>query len=246
MLMKPRSPKLPAFEFAPIVHVASHGNMLEVLLDSNHADDRARGPGLFRIPREAVEFGVHVVADDSVAPQDGAPGVLAMMVTISPITMPEGSRADGVIASSRLAFEVVSVADRARRMALISNAYKSAWSRAVAPVMGDQRPMADMPAATAARAKASAGLLPAMAGVSVRTRQNRLVLAALVGPVLAVLLIWALRSNSGPTDVERAVNAAMMQDPALIETQVDLTRNTLKQMGIDPGKPGDLGCLAPR
>lgn len=41
--------------------------------------------------------------------------------------------------------------------------------------------------------------------------------------------------------------ASLLQaDPAAVEAQVALTRETLKQMGIDPGKPSDLGCLAPK
>lgn len=42
------------------------------------------------------------------------------------------------------------------------------------------------------------------------------------------------------------VSPGMAEDPASIRAQVELTEQTLRQMGIDPGRPGDLGCLAPQ
>ena len=36
----------------------------------------------------------------------------------------------------------------------------------------------------------------------------------------------------------------MKEDKASVAAQVELTKETLKQMGLDPGKSGDVGCLA--
>lgn len=46
--------------------------------------------------------------------------------------------------------------------------------------------------------------------------------------------------------IQTAVAQNMAQDPASITAQVELTKETLRQMGLDPGAAGDLGCLAPR
>lgn len=46
--------------------------------------------------------------------------------------------------------------------------------------------------------------------------------------------------------IQAAVAQNMAQDPASITAQVELTKETLRQMGLDPGRAGDLGCLAPQ
>lgn len=52
--------------------------------------------------------------------------------------------------------------------------------------------------------------------------------------------------GQGAAAVQAAVAQNMAQDPAAIKAQVELTQQTLRQMGIEPGRPGDLGCLAPQ
>lgn len=71
--------------------------------------------------------------------------------------------------------------------------------------------------------------------------------AAFVGPVIAVLLLWALGAGQKAANpYEEAFKAAMAQDPVAIESQVNLTKQTLKDMGLDPGQAGDMGCMAPQ
>lgn len=64
--------------------------------------------------------------------------------------------------------------------------------------------------------------------------------------LLALLLLAAtlkiMLSSSDP--VQSAVNKALANDPRARDEQIEITRNTLREMGLDPGKNGDLGCLA--
>ncbi|WP_323025713.1 hypothetical protein [Castellaniella sp.] len=71
-----------------------------------------------------------------------------------------------------------------------------------------------------------------------------LVLAALISfAAVAGLESW----SGGKMDpIQAAVSQNMTQDPASIMAQVELTKETLRQMGLDPGRGGDLGCLAPQ
>ena len=58
----------------------------------------------------------------------------------------------------------------------------------------------------------------------------------------AILLISFLTPKKSPIDT--AVYNAMQQDPASVESQVELTKKTLKEMGLDVNNSGsDLGCL---
>lgn len=68
---------------------------------------------------------------------------------------------------------------------------------------------------------------------------------AVVGVLALVLIVSAFKLLSSNTDpVQQAVNNALANDPRSRDEQVEITRQTLKEMGLDPGKNGDLGCLA--
>lgn len=70
-------------------------------------------------------------------------------------------------------------------------------------------------------------------------------MTAFIG-ILAVLLLAAiLKIMAAPADpVQEAVNKALANDPRARDEQIEITRQTLREMGLDPGKNGDLGCLA--
>lgn len=68
--------------------------------------------------------------------------------------------------------------------------------------------------------------------------------AGLITLLIVAYFFGAPRTEDGA--ITSTVNDAMFQDPALIEAQVEMTRNALKQMGIDPGSAADVGCLAPQ
>lgn len=76
--------------------------------------------------------------------------------------------------------------------------------------------------------------------------RNRLLAAAVITP----LVVWgALAATVGTANndpIKNAVAQAMTEDPRSVQAQVDLTKETLKQMGLDPGKAADTGCLAPQ
>ena len=76
-------------------------------------------------------------------------------------------------------------------------------------------------------------------------RWNKKALAFMA--LLAVLLVAAvLKIMSTPSDpLQAAVNRALANDPAARDEQIEITRQTLREMGLDPGKNGDLGCLVP-
>lgn len=71
------------------------------------------------------------------------------------------------------------------------------------------------------------------------------------GIVLGTLFIlWIIASAIGAASsknsaIDNAVLNAMQQDPSAVDSQVKLTRETLKEMGLDvSGNNADLGCLA--
>ena len=71
--------------------------------------------------------------------------------------------------------------------------------------------------------------------------------AALITPLLVYGLLAATGTLGKRADpIQEAVAQAMTQDPRSLQAQVDLTKETLKQMGLDPGKAGDTGCFAPQ
>lgn len=65
-----------------------------------------------------------------------------------------------------------------------------------------------------------------------------------IAVLVLVLLAAALKIAAAPVDpVQAAVNNALASDPRARDEQIEITRQTLKEMGLDPGKNGDLGCL---
>jgi hypothetical protein len=92
------------------------------------------------------------------------------------------------------------------------------------------------------RSRARGRALPS--SLSDQRRSRARMIAAVVGaPVLliACLMIISPRKHDPIAD---AVARSMIQNPASVQEQVDLTTRTLKQMGLDPGRSNDVGCLA--
>lgn len=68
---------------------------------------------------------------------------------------------------------------------------------------------------------------------------------AFVGLLFLLLALAFFKIMAAPSDpVQAAVNKALANDPRARDEQIEITRQTLKEMGLDPGKNGDLGCLA--
>lgn len=66
-----------------------------------------------------------------------------------------------------------------------------------------------------------------------------------VAAVLVTIIVFegGEKLLSPPDPIEQAVANAMLQNPQSTEAQINLTKQTLKSMGLDPGQAGDLGCL---
>ncbi len=111
--------------------------------------------------------------------------------------------------------------------------------------VGEMRPA---PAAYAAGEPVYRGAAGAANDAADRKRvRTRLLIAAVATP----LLVWGTLAatgagTSGNDQIKNAVADAMQQDPRSVQAQVDLTKETLKQMGLDPGKAADTGCLTPQ
>lgn len=77
-----------------------------------------------------------------------------------------------------------------------------------------------------------------------KTRMSKKMLAFL-GVLGVLLLVAVFKIMAAPSDpVQVAVNKALANDPRARDEQIEITRQTLREMGLDPGKNGDLGCLA--
>lgn len=75
--------------------------------------------------------------------------------------------------------------------------------------------------------------------------RRKMALAIVGAPLLIWFLAWGASKVFAPSSpIEDAVARAMAQDPASVASQVELTKQTLRQMGLDPGQSGDIGCLA--
>jgi hypothetical protein len=69
--------------------------------------------------------------------------------------------------------------------------------------------------------------------------------AALAAPLLVFVVMSATKPKYNDP-VQAAVSRALQQDPESVRQQIELTKETLKSMGLDPGKAGDTGCFAPK
>ena len=121
---------------------------------------------------------------------------------------------------------------------------------APAPAEARAYAFAPPPAAPGAGAPAWLRARPAAANQTAEQKRRngrRIVAAALITPLLVYGLLAATGTLGKRADpIQEAVAQAMTQDPRSLQAQVDLTKETLKQMGLDPGKAGDTGCFAPQ
>lgn len=79
--------------------------------------------------------------------------------------------------------------------------------------------------------------------VTKRFRRNLILMIAIPMVILGIVLLLKPASSD---PVHEAVAQAMNQDANSVQSQVELTKQTLLTMGLDPGKSGDVGCLAPQ
>ena len=104
---------------------------------------------------------------------------------------------------------------------------------------GDFQPWMPRPA----MASAAGGTVRTSAGKSSARMSKKMM--AFLGVLGVLLLVAVFKIMAAPSDpVQAAVNKALANDPRARDEQIEITRQTLREMGLDPGKNGDLGCLA--
>lgn len=115
------------------------------------------------------------------------------------------------------------------------------------------RPMSvePRPAVAAIEAEVLAGQMPAPVDAAndeaqSKKRHWRRLLVAGGAPLAVVAVLWVIAGLTRHDPIQEAVAKSMAQNPASVQAQVELTKQTLKEMGLDPGKAGDVGCLAPK
>lgn len=83
-------------------------------------------------------------------------------------------------------------------------------------------------------------------GVARKRSRRRIIAVAVAIPIIVAGLIFgnaALNKPSKDPSLD-AIAKAMGADPKYVQQQVDMTRETLQAMGLDPGKSSDVGCMA--
>lgn len=77
-----------------------------------------------------------------------------------------------------------------------------------------------------------------------KSYRRKMAFAIIGAPLLIWFVAWGGSHLLRPANpIEDAVAKAMRQDPSSVQAQVELTKQTLQQMGLDPGQSGDIGCL---
>ncbi len=66
------------------------------------------------------------------------------------------------------------------------------------------------------------------------------IMAIAAVPIL-IIAVWAIKK---PATTDQVYLSRFAENPQAIASQVETTKQVLKNMGLDPGKSGDIGCLA--
>lgn len=107
------------------------------------------------------------------------------------------------------------------------------------------QPSAERPTSWPRPAPAYAGMGVVRQGVGRGAGRSPWKTYLFLGLAALLLLAAAAKLMSAPSDpLQSAVNKALASDPKARDEQIEITRQTLREMGLDPGKNGDLGCLA--
>lgn len=262
--------KAPNFEFDPSIRIFGSGEHLLVVFDSQCPNDVLRATRTVRIPKGFQQLTL-VVGGFDLAEDDGHQRLLKGSVSLA-IQGEAGVQANHELAALQLVFHAE--ADRKGALAphidpaLVAYTVRQALSECLNEALNSyfQRdeaermvvlPEASQPVAVGASQYAAAAPQPSRkamreqaasdAARQARSRRRKTALAWLVPP-LVVVAVMATLSNlaSSRSPIENAVAQQMANDPESIKAQVELTKQTLQSMGLDPGQGGDLGCLAPQ
>lgn len=254
-------------EFAPELRVVARGtasNRLVIVFDTATDLDLKRSPRIVMIDTEGVTSITtsvdEITTDDRVLHQlvsgkinlltqkDGTEAVKYLLAEFQ--LQIEGGKASGK--DGKLSYPPEAEIEQIIRQGL-ADAFTDASLEMMA---GDPAPAVeyrgqeDFPARqpwTPRPAPVYAGAGPALsmrASAAAKPRLSKKMIA-FIGLLAVLLLAAALKLMAAPADpVQAAVNKALANDPRARDEQIEITRQTLREMGLDPGKNGDLGCLA--
>jgi len=264
--------KAPNFEFDPGIRIFGSGEHLLVVFDSQSPHDVLRAPRTVRIPKGFQQLSLLVAGFDA-AEDDGHQRLLKGSVSLV-IEDATGALSNHELAALQLVFHAE--ADRKGALthiepALVAYTVRQALAQCLNEALNDyfqrdeaQRvgvqlqpgafnaslPLAAPQLAGAAPQPSRKGLREQAAGDAARqarSRRRKTALAWIVPPLVVVaVMVTMSHLASSPSPIENAVAQQMANDPESIKAQVELTKQTLQSMGLDPGQGGDLGCLAPQ
>lgn len=250
---KPSTPAsaLASFEFAPRITLAKVDGKYLLHFDSNHQADTGRI--VYMLPIGSIEnvmIAVEGFAEDATVRSGTDMTIHGDVVITSGMdshAIPLVLRLQGAV-SAEGAFSFPAP-DHIR--SVVRNGVAREFTKAVERFIAahDETRLATYAAADigAPLAKRAVSAVTETSEADDARKRKMFLIAAFVGPVVAVLLLWALGAGQQAANpYEEAFKAAMAQDPVAIESQVNLTKQTLKDMGLDPGQAGDMGCMAPQ
>lgn len=261
-----------SFFFNPELRLFDTGDQISVIFDSQCPIDSARAACWLNLPRGFKRLSFAVEGFDEPV-DDGARRELAgeIFLTYS-LSGAEGADKKESVAKCQLVFNSAGKPDKQgafihidekRVQYAVRQAVSSALTEAladyfdgrsgvemgVAPGASQElvaNPDAGRPARRLSRRESQQASATA-AAQAIRSRKIKTYIAWFAPPVLIVLVLGGLQLlASKQSPIENAVAQQMANDPESIKQQVDLVNQTLKSMNIDPGKGGDLGCLAPQ
>lgn len=260
------------FEFEPELQIVARGaasNLLVVTFDTATDADHKRGPRMVMVKTEGVKSLTPQVSITSVAP---SPQALDSQIYAGKITLVaegEGGTAESYLLADfalelpangkpgkdgKLVFPTEAQVEQVIRQGVADQFTQASLDLLATPEPGTAAVMATpIQGASGPAGGPWGGMTPAYAGGAMRqpsaraqapSKKRWLTLIACV--LLAFLATAAVFKMLTPRDpIQAAVAQAMKTDPTSRDEQIEITRQTLKEMGLDPGKTGDLGCLAP-
>ena len=239
---KPAEPVVQAFSFMPRVEIYQFGDQSFLMFDSGHFYDTNRSASVLPINMNAgLEIRLSTDLPYEYKLTCGTPDAQMPLATMR-LDFPVG---EGVLMPMSESVESTIKHTLAR---VFADACSDFYSRhEVLPQGGHEPQYSVAPQGALLRVKNSKS--PTKDSLVEKQKKWGLIAACLV-PLMFVLFFWWLGgSGSEPSAssqaYDEAFQKAMATNPEVIESQVQMTKETLKGMGLDAGAAGDLGCLAP-
>jgi hypothetical protein len=255
-------------EFNPIIEFTGHGSDLFVYFDINSDSDVQRAPVMRRIQNidsvDAISFVVDEAEADQHVVADAGWQVQAFSVKIRlngdsfidlatcTLVIPAPGRGGKVVFYSQKA---VLRRLRAAIASASANAIRDylAWFQAQPILVDDKNTVADLvgDCEVSGTRKLTSLRLPA---VNLKRRSSsqgkwqgtRFWIAVVMAPFVVYFLAAAIFGRPKDAAAGDPVAAVSKLDPALgeqVRVQQQMQENILKEMGLDPGKAQDVGCL---